>query len=63
MVILRHISSHSLGRFFISDRAHLVFDLHQKVDQARESELAQTGGKLGTTGRGIGPAYQEKMNR
>lgn len=51
------------GRFFISDRAHLVFDLHQKVDQARESELAQTGGKLGTTGRGIGPAYQEKMNR
>jgi adenylosuccinate synthase len=48
-------------RFFISDRAHLVFDIHQKMDGAQETELST--GKLGTTGRGIGPTYCEKMNR
>jgi len=49
------------GRLFISDRAHLVFDLHQKIDGLREQELGS--GKIGTTGRGIGPTYCEKMNR
>jgi len=49
------------GRLFISDRAHLVFDLHQRIDGLREQELGS--GKIGTTGRGIGPTYCEKMNR
>jgi len=51
------------GRLWISDRAHLVFDFHQKIDGMNEDELSSTGEKLGTTRRGIGPAYIEKMNR
>lgn len=45
----------------ISDRAHLLFDLHKEVDGKREEELQ--GGKIGTTKRGIGPAYATKANR
>lgn len=47
------------GRVLVSDRAHLLFDLHQTVDGLREAELA--GGKLGTTKRGIGPCYASKV--
>jgi adenylosuccinate synthase len=46
------------GRFFISDRAHLVLPYHKLLDAA--SEKSQ---KLGTTGRGIGPAYEDKYGR
>ena len=46
------------GRLFISDRAHLLFDLHKVIDGLREAELA--GKKIGTTKRGIGPAYASK---
>jgi adenylosuccinate synthase len=49
------------GRLFISDRAHLVFDVHQMVDGLQE---AQAGDKsIGTTKRGIGPAYSAKCSR
>src|SRR6476660_9041742 len=46
------------GRIFVSDRAHLVLPLHKLLDAA--SEKSQ---KLGTTGRGIGPAYEDKYGR
>jgi adenylosuccinate synthase len=46
------------GRFFVSDRAHLVLPYHKLLDAA--SEKSQ---KLGTTGRGIGPAYEDKYGR
>ena len=49
------------GRLALSDRAHLLFGLHQAVDGAREAELK--GGAIGTTGRGIGPAYASKATR
>lgn len=49
------------GRLLISDRAHLLVDLHKEVDGAREAELA--GGQIGTTRRGIGPAYASKATR
>lgn len=49
------------GRIIISDRAHLLFDLHQTVDGLREAELA--GSMIGTTRRGIGPAYASKAIR
>ena len=42
-------------------RAHLLFDLHKEIDGLREEELA--GGKIGTTRRGIGPAYASKAQR
>lgn len=48
-------------RLIISDRAHLVFDFHQQVDGLQEAEK---GGKsLGTTKKGIGPAYSSKATR
>jgi adenylosuccinate synthase len=44
----------------ISDRAHLVFDFHKKVDAAIENSKEK---KLGTTLRGIGPAFADKISR
>eukprot|EP00232_Nephroselmis_pyriformis_P028877 CAMPEP_0182857330 /NCGR_PEP_ID=MMETSP0034_2-20130328/2985_1 /TAXON_ID=156128 /ORGANISM="Nephroselmis pyriformis, Strain CCMP717" /LENGTH=510 /DNA_ID=CAMNT_0024988563 /DNA_START=174 /DNA_END=1703 /DNA_ORIENTATION=- len=49
------------GRLVISDRAHLLFDFHKEVDGLREAELA--GKMIGTTKRGIGPAYSNKTTR
>ncbi|KAM1031191.1 hypothetical protein FF1_034967 [Malus domestica] len=49
------------GRILVSDRAHLLFDFHQVVDGLRESELAKSF--IGTTKRGIGPCYSNKVNR
>lgn len=49
------------GRLFVSDRAHLVFDFHQVVDGLKEVELG--GSSIGTTKKGIGPAYSSKMSR
>ncbi len=45
----------------ISDRAHLVMPWHKGLDQRRELLLGTN--KIGTTGRGIGPAYGEKVER
>ena len=44
----------------ISDRVQLIFAYHKKADALRESKA---GVKIGTTGRGIGPAYSDKANR
>jgi len=49
------------GRVFISDRAHLVFDFHQTVDGSLEARLGRN--KIGTTKKGIGPAYASKISR
>ncbi|THH12554.1 hypothetical protein EW146_g7589 [Bondarzewia mesenterica] len=49
------------NRLFISDRAHLVFDFHQIVDGLKEVELG--GSSIGTTKKGIGPAYSSKASR
>ncbi|HUL71288.1 MAG TPA: adenylosuccinate synthase [Gemmatimonadales bacterium] len=46
------------GRLFVSDRAHLVMPYHKLLDIA--SEKSQ---QLGTTGRGIGPTYEDKYGR
>jgi adenylosuccinate synthase len=45
----------------LADNAALILPLHRDLDQAREREAA--GGKIGTTGRGIGPAYEDKVGR
>jgi adenylosuccinate synthase len=49
------------GRLFVSDLAHLVLPFHGLEDAAAESNKA--GHKIGTTGRGIGPAYADKVSR
>jgi adenylosuccinate synthase len=46
---------------FISDRAHLVMPYHVLIDRLEERERG--AGKLGTTSRGIGPAYVDKVAR
>ena len=48
-------------RLFISSQAHLVLPYHKIIDRALETEL--TNHKIGTTGRGIGPAYSDKAGR
>jgi len=49
------------GRLLISHRAHLIMPYHKLLDKARE--LAIGTKKIGTTGRGIGPAYVDKYDR
>ena len=48
-------------RLFISEAAPLVLPTHVKLDVARE--LARGEAKIGTTGKGIGPAYEDKIAR
>ncbi|KPP71962.1 adenylosuccinate synthase-like [Scleropages formosus] len=51
-------------RLKISDRAHIVFNFHQAVDGIQEQQRQQQAGKnLGTTKKGIGPAYSSKASR
>lgn len=49
------------GKLFISDRCHIVLPFHKELDVAREAALGQRA--IGTTKRGIGPAYADKINR
>lgn len=51
------------SRIHISDRAHIVFDFHQQIDGLNEKKLAAKGKELGTTHKGIGPAYGSKVMR
>src|SRR5262247_1299134 len=46
------------GRLYVSDRAHLVLPYHKLVDSESAASKA-----IGTTGRGIGPAYEDKVAR
>src|SRR3982750_573194 len=46
------------GRLYVSDRAHLVLPYHKLVDGESSASKA-----IGTTGRGIGPAYEDKVAR
>ncbi|MBR7180217.1 MAG: adenylosuccinate synthase [Kiritimatiellae bacterium] len=50
------------GRFHISERAQMVMQWHRAIDRAEEAARA-SGAKIGTTGRGIGPAYAAKVGR
>jgi adenylosuccinate synthase len=49
------------GRLFISHKAHLIMPYHKLLDKSREE--SGKGTKIGTTGRGIGPAYIDKAKR
>lgn len=49
------------GRVYISERAHVIFPYHKLIDQLNEARSANQ--RIGTTGRGIGPAYVDKVNR
>lgn len=60
---LDYLKSHgvSLENLRISDRAHLIMPYHIKLDQVEEARKGE--GKIGTTGKGIGPAYMDKAAR
>jgi len=49
------------GKLWISETAHLVLPYHRRIDEQRE--LRKGDGKIGTTKRGIGPAYGDKAAR
>ncbi|MCK5074855.1 MAG: adenylosuccinate synthase [Calditrichia bacterium] len=49
------------GRLFISHKAHLIMPYHKMLDKVTEE--AKGDKKIGTTGRGIGPAYVDKFSR
>lgn len=51
----------STAKLFVSERAHVIMPYHVLLDQLQEE--ARGEGKIGTTGRGIGPAFADKMNR
>ena len=46
------------GRLYVSDRAHLVMPYHKLIDSQSSASK-----EIGTTGRGIGPAYEDKYGR
>jgi adenylosuccinate synthase len=47
----------------IAENAPLILPLHGELDRAREDQTAKGGAAIGTTGRGIGPAYEDKVGR
>jgi adenylosuccinate synthase len=49
------------GRLFVSDRAHVILPHHRDLD--RLGEVQRGARRIGTTSRGIGPAYEDKVSR
>ena len=49
------------GRLFVSNRCHLILPYHRVLEAALELQMGER--KIGTTSRGIGPAYEDKMAR
>ena len=62
---LEKLRSHQVqvepNNLVISGQAHVIMTYHREVDNARE--LRKGKGKIGTTGRGIGPCYEDKASR
>ena len=62
---IARVAKHGLilkpGDLLLSETACLILPVHRLIDQAREA--ARGDGKIGTTGRGIGPAYEDKVGR
>ncbi len=49
------------GRLFVSDKAHLILPYHRELDLLAEARRGER--RIGTTSRGIGPAYEDKVGR
>ena len=56
---LKRVNVNISGRLLISHNAHLIMPYHKLLDSIRE----ESGERIGTTGRGIGPAYNDKFLR
>ncbi len=53
----------SPDNLMVAENAPLILPLHGELDRAREEQTGNAGAKIGTTGRGIGPAYEDKVGR
>ena len=51
----------NINNFIISEAANLILPFHREMDEIREDAAGK--GKIGTTRRGIGPAYEDKVGR
>ena len=58
---LREAGANVDGSLFISNRAHVILPYHRMIELASENAPGRV--KIGTTSRGIGPAYEDKMGR
>ena len=58
---LEHNGISLSNKLFISEKCHLILPTHVALDQAREIKLGKKS--IGTTGRGIGPSYEDKISR
>jgi adenylosuccinate synthase len=58
--MLRSAGINVEGRLLLSNRAHLIMPYHRAIETAEENALKE---KIGTTSRGIGPCYEDKMGR
>ena len=58
---LKAVGINIKDRFFISYKSHIIMPYHKRLDTARER--LRGAGMIGTTGRGIGPAYEDKVAR
>ena len=59
--LARGTASTSTDRLFVSDKAHLILPYHRDLDLLSEARRGER--KIGTTSRGIGPAYEDKIAR
>jgi adenylosuccinate synthase len=58
---LREVGVEVDGHLFVSNRAHVILPYHRMIELAAENAPGRV--KIGTTSRGIGPAYEDKMGR
>jgi adenylosuccinate synthase len=58
---LKELGVNVAGQLFVSDRAHVILPYHRMIELASENAPGRM--KIGTTSRGIGPAYEDKMKR
>lgn len=61
--LLRDAGIDTVPRLKISHEAHILFDFHKEIDGSLEERKAASGKGIGTTRRGIGPAYMDKAAR
>ncbi|CAD2095723.1 adenylosuccinate synthetase, putative [Plasmodium vinckei lentum] len=60
---INNLGNNILDRIYISEKAHILFDIHQEIDAIQETRKSKDGNAIGTTKKGIGPCYSTKASR
>lgn len=60
---INSIGGNIIDRLYLSDKSHILFDIHQTIDSMQENKKLKEGKQIGTTKRGIGPCYSTKVSR